>query len=840
MRQGSKSAWKQGIANVLDTLAANTSETRAEAWAESMVSLLNVGQGGKTLREVARELIGTVPSAARMSQLLNISKQQVSTLRQRLREESPKQVKAWFKQPLSKQTWQRLHMSVGRVDLAAVWDLPRATLLRALVEPATLASQIRALENQLPALPDKQLWLDGANDLAHWMVHKENRSTRLLYRNAGDLASLYGSGAGVSSKEALQATPILDKLITLRALEKLSPTYREELHTLITEQPEAMDRLVTTMQSLTQIERQKGTSAMNQWKGYVPESMDPRKQVRLATPEQAKELLRTGWTKLESYQGDAQDRTPGLAYYVSSVGGEVTYNQGALQMVVNTAGGTVAGTGHTLSNVTGLVIDNPAAVERITKAKQRGLGKPGEQNLLPIFKENKETGVVEIVAYERTLKAGLVQAHTKGDTDLAVGIGIWMGRQAEEQQAQVFNATLAEALWEMWDKERADREDEYVALNLSEDPIDQGTWEAIPPQTQRMLLDRFDGRVMVRRDTRNNMFGYRNASVRDIFTGYSGYSDQARKVMENVAYGLLGPNAYKYLSMAEEGLTSVVGASKDVIVVRSGVVAFVNLLSNQAQLLAQGVPLTELPRQFKIAKQIETYLRNEHRLARIQTEMRSVTDPAQKAKLDAEAKRVQAENERLDIYDLVKAGELPTIAEGLSETDEYTLLSDATKWLEQRTQGLPKGLTTAGRYALITRDTALYQGLNRLIQFGDLMAKQLTYEKQLRDGKTKEQALAFVQDNFVNYNILPGRTRTALEQMGLLWFWNYKLRIQKIFFRALREHPLRALASFMGADLTGVDSLWSSQALNAHLSYSVGYDQLARAHEMLLWNQVLD
>ena len=73
--------------------------------------------------------------------------------------------------------------------------------------------------------------------------------------------------------------------------------------------------------------------------------------------------------------------------------------------------------------------------------------------------------------------------------------------------------------------------------------------------------------------------------------------------MDAMMVGILGKNAYPVLTRIEDAVQGVVGMSKDMIVVRSGVVAVANLVANQFQLLAQGVPLTELPRQLKIAKQ---------------------------------------------------------------------------------------------------------------------------------------------------------------------------------------------------------------------------------------------
>ena len=90
--------------------------------------------------------------------------------------------------------------------------------------------------------------------------------------------------------------------------------------------------------------------------------------------------------------------------------------------------------------------------------------------------------------------------------------------------------------------------------------------------------------------------------------------------------------------------------------------------------------------------------------------------------ISKETNRLTEENKRLSIYPLIQAGELPTIAEGLTEQDQYNSFSDLINYVEKRFGALPAPMATAAKYAVISRDTAVYQGLNRLIKFGDFTA----------------------------------------------------------------------------------------------------------------------
>ena len=75
--------------------------------------------------------------------------------------------------------------------------------------------------------------------------------------------------------------------------------------------------------------------------------------------------------------------------------------------------------------------------------------------------------------------------------------------------------------------------------------------------------------------------------------------------------------------------------------------------------------------------------------------------------------------------------------------------------------------------------------------------------------------------------------------MGLTWFMAYKLRIQKVVLSTLRENPLRFLMAGVGADWLGADSLMSSSAPLTNWEVSVGPGMFWRAHDAILWNQLM-
>jgi hypothetical protein len=91
-------------------------------------------------------------------------------------------------------------------------------------------------------------------------------------------------------------------------------------------------------------------------------------------------------------------------------------------------------------------------------------------------------------------------------------------------------------------------------------------------------------------------------------------------------------------------------------------------------------------------------------------------------------------------------------------------------------------------------------------------------------GYTQEEALRVISEEFVNYNRLAGRDRDYLESTGMMWFWNYKLRIMKIVARMARERPASLVLWTGGiAPMLEIDSAASGSLGGAWYKGTLGY-----------------
>lgn len=437
------------------------------------------------------------------------------------------------------------------------------------------------------------------------------------------------------------------------------------------------------------------------------------------------------------------------------------------------------------------------------------------------------------------------------DTHLAKMIGVWRGRQVEEAKAQIFNEHLVDALHSMYEKDmQAGKRDEYVNLwdakTFKDDPVLADAMSLMTPDTRQYVASKFaneDG-FWVRRDMLNDAFGYRNASVGDAWTGNSRLPSGAQEQFKNLALTVMGNKAYQHLVNGEKLVQRTVSTAKALIVVKSIKVAVSNMASNFYQLVDEGIsPVTIARSTPKKLAEVQAYMKSRQREVQAEAELRAAEDDVIKArKLQAEIKTIQDSYRRMSIWPLVQAGELGSISHDVSQED-MLLNGKVEEYFQKLADRLPPAVKAAGRYALITKDTALYQGLAKALEYGDFIAKAIMYDHLV--GKKKldaREALGEVAQEFVNYDLLPGRARGYLEGMGMLWFMTYKIGSVRTAVNTIRKNPVHALLAEMLPHPPGIrigspesDNLFS-KALEGTLSYSIGPGMGFRSLSMNPWS----
>ena len=824
-QQGAKAPTRavRSGARIASTIAALGSKEASANKGDAITSLLNQMDGWKALRSLMSDFRGATSSNAVLLRLINRVKSQVDQLRQDFREGVPKDLAKAFSRKITRAEWTHLHKGMGMSDVMALGLLEARALMAA---PETLAARVAAAEETLKAEAPKfdDHYKAKAKALAIYMVEKRVTSQHLL-RNARAIAHLFGELEQRNEVDVSDKTvEAIERLTALYAYELMPQETKDTLKALSKEEPGGMELLTGTLASARQLEKEKALSddplqaniaLNNAWAGWLPSQTEASTQVIVIDDSEHDTWRMKGYVRIGDYQGDRNEGYKGRrGYYQSKVAGKAAFRQGIAQSVHATYGGVNAITGKTLPGETAGSVMGARAKRLAQDAAGAMTGDmenlaPGDY-LLPVF-----DGQGNVVAYERPMAPEMLEGVQK-DTHLGRMLGVWMGRQFEEKAADQFNTELVQTLKEIYERDMAAGVDmtEYVNVADSKDKLVEDAWDTLGFQIKADAEDIFErkGFLPVRKDMVDDAIGYRAASLTDPWNGASQLPQGIQKAFKDLTTVIAGEKAYAMVKRFENGVQDAVSYAKTTIIVRSVIVGTSNIASNALHLTAKGVSPLKMG---KVGRQkmleINEFVRNREKIQSLQLQYAAkVQDPKASRVIEGRIKALEDANARMSIWPLIQAGEFSTISEDLTEADVAIREGRWGDYIEKSVEKLPGWTKTAVKNIAVTKDTELFKGLNRMVQYGDFVAKAILYDHLLEKGMGERQALDEIMEEFVQYNRLPGRGRDALESMGLLWFMNYALRIQKITVKLVRERPLSALM-MMGqvGPMSGVDSVMS-------------------------------
>ena len=761
------------VAGIGAGFAALINNTAAAGVAQATMTNVNRSKVWSPVRDVIGDLIGRTGSNANVYDMIKAVRSVVQRTRQQYRENLPELLNSKFTRELTAEEKASLHTSLGKTDVAALGK----DALELAADSTKRAAAIASHEAGLSALH-----IAKAKQLANYMV--TGIVGKNLLRNAEAVARLLGEN---QQGKPMADVKQIDRLVSLYAVEALSQEDKDTLSSLAQSEAAGLNFSIDYLrgQRADEMLHATGRAKMNAYKGYIPNMVNEGMSMVVQHNSQYADLLKKSYTKVGDYGGSTMERGLSRGYYFIPVASRGAFEQGIFQNVVQTAGGVNAASGLQIGNIAGAITDSAEV-----KLMARRIGRDGgTEPLIAVYDEDGS-----VIAFERSVDPEVMSRLYSGN-DLTKAIGQWRGRQIEEGFSQNFNEQLVDRLKDMYDADNDPTQ--YVDVFNTNDPVTKDAANLFSQETRAYIESTFGKKFMVRRDMLNDALGYRSASIGDAWTGNSRWSPKTQEVVRNLAVSFMGNNAYKTLMNAESTLQQVVSDAKVLVVVKSVIVPAVNMISNLFQLAARGVPLAHIAKSVptKLAE-VEAYTKSLIRRIEAEAELRAAHgDVRVERKLNTEIQAINDSHRRMSIWPLIEAGEFSGISDaGMTRGDVDLTSGRMQAYMEGLVNKLPEGAKNIGRYALVTKDTALYQGLQKSVEYGDFIAKAVLFDDLTnRKGMTKAQAMAQITEEFVNYDRLSGRFRGSMENMGLLWFYNFKIRSAKVAMSMIRNNPVHTL-----------------------------------------------
>lgn len=838
--QADNKKYSKQLGAVVTALSGFITEKNGKLVSEGLMSFMNQGNVWEPLRNFMSDLVGHTSSNAALLGMVKPLKSFVQRTRQQYVESLPTILKNKFSKPLTTEQWAMMTNGIAKTDLLALAaSMDNDQILSMLTDTTARNKKIQQLKDELRQQysEDAFNYVEAKSEqLAKFMLTKI--PGRFLLKNPESIAKLLGSDFNIVQEPAAETVRAIDQLVTLLSIKNLDREIKNELASIVKDEKEAVSYLISYINGIRKDEMAKmsGRATLNYYKGHINIQPEHGQSLIVRPISETKELTNRGYTFVGTYQESRALKavnstvTGQYGYFYSNVTTKAKLRQGLLQNIRPTMFGIDPVTGFSMNNIAGRVISAPVITEINKVIKQDS---NNHQALMPVF-----DSLGTIVAYEKALDPEQL-ARVETNQNLADLLGSWQGRQVEERMAFEINKSVIDHAQNMYEQGNKDEFVDVLSDKFKKDyPVYANAISVMSKQTRQYITDNYKGKLYIRRDLLRDVVGYRAATVGDIWTGTSNWKPEHLKGAKEFVGTLFGKDTYNYLVRAEEGWQDLVAMARTNIVVRSVIVPVVNAMSTYLQVIANGVGPIEAARAIpRITMEIHRYSESYMQQIQLEADARAATDPRERNRIQARIQAISDSHKRMSIWPLLEAGEFSTIADVGMTSKELELTSgNLSGYIQNKIDSMSdEGMKNLLRYGLITEDTPIFAALQKSVQYGDFIGKAILYENLTKkQGWSKEQALAKITEEFINYDLLAGRGREYAENMGLLWFYNFKVRSAKIAVSMLRNNPVFALfATMMPTPFAGTigeagtpigDNIFTKLA-EGSLGYSIGLDQ---------------
>jgi len=717
-----------------------------------------------------------------------------------------------------------------KTDLSALLADDRFTVkqLTNLVDNTqNLDTTIAEAEGDLAALgPNAAYYKNAAEALGHFMATGEVLSPNLML-NVHNIANKVGMSDAntVAPQDVEAAKAILDPLVSLYALRATGQTQQQTVKRLMQHQQERgqqsgvffMLKLHQSMKDEAKRELFDNDPALFT-KGYIKEIYNPHHSVVAADSVDGEALEKAGYSKGAEVPRDPADPDQTVKHlYMTRDGGLQGFVTGSISYTGSRAKGSKLHSGLTRVTEEGVHRKNQktnAEIQQNKAAAIASLNTPGafarakkdaQGNLVPIVNP-----AGDVVNYRYLMSEGNKDSLLDRDLRVDNVMGAMAGSIYDKPKSADQNREVIQALKDQFDAEGANNPNAYMEFSPDSDDLQiRETYALLPDSTKKAIKDTW-GRngLMVRSDVMDMVFGYRKASLANVYdrqAAHDGIMDELTNGLANAfvtgTTAVFGDKAAYRIRQGEDVWQELVKELKDIYVIKNLWTLLGNISSNVSLLLWHGVSPSDLVRDHKIAIEgLLNYQRNHEELMKLERLRDTGTFSGNQSDVDQRILELQHSMNNNPVKELLDAGQFQTIIEDIdAETDQFSYKSKLVDWTENKTAKLPSSVKTAGKTLFMAHDTPLYKLLHRSTAMSDFVGRYTLYQhlttkaSKGKEPMEKGEAMHKIKQAFVNYDVPTHRTLQYLNDTGLVFFTKYYMRIQRVLMELYQDKPVRAL-----------------------------------------------
>ena len=700
-------------------------------------------------------------------------------------------------------------------------------------------------------------FMNAADDLGYFMVvGAEQTEKSVTMFNAHNIVSMPKSDYTnmIQGKARVKAELIVDQLATLASLRYANQSHKNAAANLITENYSAIENVLKHHIALKN-DALAGTFNGNPvllTKGYTKEMLNPRTKYIQGTLADKQKYEDLGYImQATPIARDSQDPVQEAIYLFKSGTGTVNdFQPGIVSVTQNIARGAtsydiqqqidqdsmtmrmlhLSMTTSQIANENNKIVLNHLNYKmknmylpRVQSAEPRG----HENYMIPQFDWTGEIVKMRYMMTEHT-KDTVLEQHSEFDAVLAA----MTSQIVDKSVTPKINQEVVTALKDLYDhkdwgfKKMPDMFVEISPWSVNKKYRD--IYHQLPPRMKQQIKTEWgEDRMWVPQDVIDLAFGQRKYSLSETFAKNPKDRNLFEKIMVNgltFALGANNPfvdpppdsiipnsrqgNAVRRATVIYNTMAQIAKYGKSNIVVRNLSVIWGNHESNVMFLKSMGIPLGTI---LKLNKEASlgalAYQRDKHELESWLVKRRVIVDKQSLSQAEREIqirnldRRVVELKNRIannPVTALIADGLMPSIVDDV----ETAHIQSPHRYgvdllLDNALERLPGPLQKAGRTLFMTQDTEGFKMLNNAVKLTDFTGRYVLYHHLRSKGMSHELAVSDVMEKFINFDLPTHRMIGAANEVGLILFSKYRLRVLKHIKNVLLDRPFTTLATFV-------------------------------------------
>lgn len=314
----------------------------------------------------------------------------------------------------------------------------------------------------------------------------------------------------------------------------------------------------------------------------------------------------------------------------------------------------------------------------------------------------------------------------------------------------------------------------------------------------KWLTDKYKG-LPFRADVMYGLFGFRDASIADMKL-LSGFNSTIKH----------------WIRLVELLWKEIVRVSKVNIIIKTPQVLIGNIVSNIALCVQLGInPIDAFKLQLDGVRSLRKYLNDETELEKLKLARDSGNVTGVNTKRINELENNLKDNPARDLF---MSGLYQSIVEDASIGD-LKASSKLTRKIDEKLENFPEFVKNGVDILFVTERTKLFKMITFATQASDFAARYALIEGLKAQGVNKTEAMNTAKDAFIIYSNPDSKLFQYMNDMGLVMFTKYFMRIQRVISKGALDHPISFLLALIGqASIMDIDDVTDQSMFSKDLT----------------------